>query len=84
MRIDRRTMLRAAGVALGLPLLDAMAPRTRAEARAAPTVKRRMVCINTPLGLHPPYFFPEQAGRDYELTPYLEVLKEFRDDFTVI
>ena len=45
---------------------------------------RRMVCICTPLGLHPPYFFPEKAGKDYELTPYLEVLKDFRDDFTVI
>jgi hypothetical protein len=43
-----------------------------------------MVCINTPLGLHPPCFFPATAGRDYELSPYLEVLKEFRDDFTVI
>ena len=43
-----------------------------------------MVCICTPLGLHPPYFFPQKAGKDYELTPYLEVLKDFRDDFTVI
>ena len=41
-------------------------------------------CICTPLGLHPPHFFPEKAGKDYALTPYLEVLKEFRDDFTVI
>src|SRR5262249_49883360 len=32
----------------------------------------------------PPYFFPDQAGRDYALTPYLEELKDFRDDFTVI
>ncbi len=45
---------------------------------------RRMVCICTPLGVHPPYFFPEKAGKDYELSPYLEVLKDFRDDFTVI
>ena len=43
-----------------------------------------MVCINTPLGLHPAFFFPEKAGRDYKLSPYLEVLKDFRDDFTVI
>ena len=43
-----------------------------------------MVCICTPLGLHPQAFFPEKAGKDYELTPYLEVLKDFRDDFTVI
>ncbi len=43
-----------------------------------------MVCICTPLGVHPANFFPEQAGRDYELTPYLDVIKEFRDDFSVI
>ena len=43
-----------------------------------------MVCICTPLGLHPPFFFPQKAGKDYELTPYLEVVKEFRNDFTVI
>jgi hypothetical protein len=37
-----------------------------------------------PLGLHPANFFPDQAGRDYELTPYLDVLKDFRGDFTVV
>lgn len=81
MKLDRRTFLRGAGVAMALPLLDAV---TRRAAAAAPVVKRRMVCINTPLGVHPEYFFPEKAGRDYELSPYLEVLKDFRDDFTVI
>jgi uncharacterized protein DUF1552 len=67
---------------MALPLFDALAPK-RARAAAA-GVPRRMVCINTPLGVHPPFFFPKTAGRDYELSPYLEVLKEFRDDFTVI
>jgi hypothetical protein len=83
MKIHRRTFLRGAGVAMALPLLDAMRPRARAAGSAA-TVKRRMVCINTPLGLHPPYFFPETAGRDYQLSPYLEVVREFREDFTVV
>src|SRR5262249_51898958 len=46
--------------------------------------RRRLVCICTPLGLHPPHFFPEKAGKDYALTPYLEVLKDFREDFTVV
>lgn len=81
MKLDRRTFLRGAGVAMALPLLDVM---TRRAAAATPVVKRRMVCINTPLGVHPANFFPEKAGRDYELSPYLEVLKDFRDDFTVI
>jgi hypothetical protein len=56
--------------------------RAAEESNKAP--KRRMVCINTPLGVHPAYFFPTTAGRDYELSPYLEVVKDFRDDFTVI
>jgi BMFP domain-containing protein YqiC len=43
-----------------------------------------MVCINTPLGLHPAAFFPENTGKDYTLSPYLDIVKDFRDDFTVI
>src|SRR5262249_32686998 len=35
-------------------------------------------------GLHPTYFFPEKEGKEYELTPYLEILKDFRSDFTVV
>ena len=79
MNLSRRTFLRAAGVSIALPLLEA-------HAVGAPAGKppQRMVCINTPLGLHPAAFFPEKAGKDYALSPYLEVVKEFRDDFTVI
>jgi hypothetical protein len=51
---------------------------------AAEAVPRRMVCINTPLGLHPANFFPTTGGQDYEPSPYLDVVQEFRDDFTVI
>jgi hypothetical protein len=83
MNLHRRTFLRAAGVAMALPLFDAVVPR-RARAAAAGNIPRRMVCINTPLGVHPPYFFPTTAGRSYELSPYLEIFKDFRDDFTVI
>ena len=42
-----------------------------------------MICINTSLGLHTPNLFPTQAGKGYELTPYLEPIQEFRNDFTV-
>jgi hypothetical protein len=77
MKLSRRTFLRAAGVSLALPWLES-------RAIAGATGPRRMVCICTPLSLHPPSFFPEKSGKDYELTPYLEVLKEFRDDFTVM
>ena len=77
---SRRTFLRGAGVTLALPLLEAMTPL---RAQAAAQSPRRMVCINTTLGLHTPNLFPSAAGKDYELTPYLEPLAEFRRDFTV-
>jgi hypothetical protein len=83
MMLDRRKFLRASGVSLALPCLEALAPR-RAFGAAPPLPRRRMVCICTPLSLHPPHFFPEKAGKAYALTPYLEVLKDFRDDFTVV
>jgi hypothetical protein len=81
-RICRRSLLRGAGVTLTLPLLEAMQPR---NSRAAEAVEppRRMICINTTLGLHTPYLFPTTTGRDYELTPYLEPIQNFRDQFTV-
>lgn len=78
--MSRRTLLRASGVAVALPFLDAMVP---AFARpAAP--RRRMVAINVGLGLHVPHLVPSAAGPDYAPTPSLEPLADFRRDFTVI
>jgi hypothetical protein len=77
----RRTFLQAAGVSLALPWLEALAPRAKAEAGAP---RRRMVCLCAPLGVHSPNFFPQKAGKDYPLSPYLEILKDFRNDFTVM
>jgi hypothetical protein len=75
----RRHFLRTAGISLALPWLDKFS-----VARAAAPVPRRMICICAPLGFYPEHFFPSQKGRDYTLSPYLELLKEHRDDFTVI
>jgi hypothetical protein len=82
MKISRRTLLRAAGVSLALPLLESLVPMRVFAAAVRP--RRRMVCICTPLGLHPPFFFPQTSGKDYESTPYLEILKDLRSDFTVV
>lgn len=86
MNIPRRTFLRAAGVTMALPLLDALAPKRvlAGNDNTSNSVPRRMVCINTPLGLHPESFFPTTTGREYQPSTYLEVLKDFRDDFTVV
>ncbi len=79
----RRRFLRAAGVTLALPLLDRFVPRLRAGERPAPP-PRRLVCICTPLGVHAPYFFPEQTGDGYTASPYLEPIDEFRQQYPVI
>ncbi len=42
-----------------------------------------MVCICTSLGLHAPLLFPSETGAGYALTPYLEILKDVRNDFTL-
>jgi hypothetical protein len=81
MQFTRRHVLRSAGVALALPCLDVFST-ARAAGIAQP--RRRMVCICAPLGLRPDNFFPEESGKDYELTPYLDLIKEYRGDFTVI
>lgn len=78
--ISRRTFLRASGVAVGLPFLDSL------QAAGAPgsAARQRMVAINVGLGLHAPNIIPQQAGEQYELTPYLKAIGGLRDKFTVI
>lgn len=79
----RRRFLKAAGVSLALPWLDAFrSARAGADGDSAP--RRRLVCICAPLGFYAPNFFPAKAGADYESTPYLELLQDFRRDTTVI
>lgn len=82
--LSRRTFLRGAGVALALPMLDAMRPLFGSAARAAGAdVPRRMVAIETNQGIMPQFFFPEKAGVDYPLSPYLEKLAAHRWSLTV-
>ena len=78
--LSRRTFLRGAGVAIALPYLDAMRPAFAARAADVP---RRMVCVETNMGILPQFFFPEKGGADYALSPYLEKLAKFRDQFSV-
>src|SRR5437867_2664429 len=78
-RLDRRTFLKAAGVSVALPFLDAMG-----AAADTPAPPRRMVLIGRPFGMHAPHFFPTKAGRDYEATRYLRLLEPHRGSFTVI
>jgi hypothetical protein len=77
--LSRRTLLRGAGVTLGLPLLDCMTPAFASP----PPAPRRMIVVANNLGVLPKFFFPRDAGRDYELSPYLSILADVREEFTV-
>ena len=80
-RSTRRSFLRATGVGLALPLLDSLRSRKARAAEAG--IPQRMVCICTSLGLHAPFFFPEQAGTEYEPSPYLKLLEQHRQELTL-
>ena|ERR1044071_968185 len=86
--ISRRSFLRGAGIALSLPLLESMSPvfgaaRLNSASVSAVSKPRRMFAICNNLGLLPGNFFPTDDGKDYTLSPYLEILKEHRNDLTV-
>src|SRR4029434_2253123 len=87
--LSRRKFLRGAGILLSLPMLEAMTPVfagvvKRVAADATPGGKpRRFLGICNNLGLLPEHFFPKDNGRGYTLSPYLELLSEHRNDFTV-
>ena len=70
------------GVGVAAAFLDAFRPDIAKEAEGAAT-PRRIIAICNNLGLLHEKFFPEQAGRDYKLSPYLDVMREHRQHFTV-
>ncbi len=89
--ISRRTVLRAAGAAVALPFLDAMLPRLQsAPSTFKPWEKSsvaaipRMVCCYVPNGVNILEWMPKDSGENYTLSPTLEALKDYRNDFTVI
>ena len=78
--VNRRTFLRASGVAMGLPLLESMAPALTRAAAASP---KRLVTICSTLGLFSSSWFPKTAGAGYEATEYLDLIDEHRSRYTL-
>ncbi|HEY6123849.1 MAG TPA: DUF1552 domain-containing protein, partial [Steroidobacteraceae bacterium] len=84
--LSRRRFLQGVGVAMSLPILDAMQSRSARAASSSVTADatpRRMLGICNNLGLRPDLFFPTGAGRAYEASAYLKLLEAHRNDFTV-
>ncbi len=82
--LSRRTFLRGTGVAVGLPLLDAMIPAWTALAQTAAAPKPRMGFLYLPHGAIMEQWTPAADGADFELTPILEPLAPFRKQLTVV
>ena len=74
--------MKGSGVLLALPFLEAMNPVFGKASKTSKSPKR-FVAMNAALGFHGPNLFPEKEGSDYSTTQYLEILKDFRSDFTL-
>ena len=68
--ISRRTVLRAAGATMALPLLDMTVPAGTALAQTAAAGKPRFVGLFVPHGMAPGYWIPEKEGPLAESLPF--------------
>jgi len=81
--ISRRTVLKGAGAAIALPLLDAMIPAT-AWSQAAGKIPQRLAFVGFPHGAVMRHWKPEETGRDYTMTRILEPLAPYREHMTIV
>jgi len=82
--ITRRAFLRGVGVTLTLPWLEGIATVSATGQSDAAERPQRMLLISNNLGVLPGPFFPKTSGIDYESSPYLSELSDFRNDFTIV
>jgi len=82
--LSRRTVLRGAGVALGLPWLEAMAPPAFGAQAAAAKSPVRMAVLYMANGVNTSQWTSQGQGRDFTLAPTLQPLTEFKDQLLVL
>jgi uncharacterized protein DUF1552 len=82
--LSRRTVLKGAGVALALPLLDAMIPAGTAWAQTAARPKVRMGFVYFPHGAVMKNWMPEKTGTDFEFSPILKPLAPYKPYVTIV
>src|SRR3954468_19331169 len=82
MQLSRRTMLKGVGCAMGLPLLEAMAPTRLSAAEAAAPV--RMAFISFPNGAIMDAWRPEGEGESFQFGPTMEPLSGLKSHVTVL
>ncbi len=84
--LSRRAMLRGAGVAFALPLLDAMIPALTAEQRTAanPSQLRRLGFVYIPMGCDHSRWTPAAGEKLEQLTPILSPFEPVKSEISVI
>ena len=82
--ISRRALLRGAGAAIALPLLDAMIPAATALAATAAAPRPRLGFIYFPHGAVMARWKPEQAGTTFDFPQILKPLEPYRASATVV
>ena len=82
--IPRRTVLKGAGAALALPLLEAMVPAATAMAQTAAKPKPRFVGCFVPHGMAPGYWVPEKEGADFDFKFCFRPLEPYREYVTLM
>ena len=82
--ISRRTMLRGAGAALALPLLDGMVPALSALGATAAAPARRFGAVYVPNGIVMQNWRPATEGAGFELSPIMQPLAPFKDQLLVL
>jgi hypothetical protein len=82
--IPRRTVLRGAGAALALPLLEAMVPAATALAQTEAKPKPRFVGCFVPHGMAPGYWVPDKEGSDFDFKFCFKPLEPYREHVTLL
>ena len=82
--IPRRAVLRGAGAALALPLLDAMFPAFATARQTASTLATRLSFFTVPNGIIMDKWTPGTVGKNFPTTPVLEPLAAFKDRMVVV
>jgi hypothetical protein len=82
--LSRRTFLRGAGVAVGLPFLEAMVPAATALSQTAAKGKIHMGFVYFPLGSLMEQWTPATEGKNFELPALVKPLEPFKKQLTIV
>lgn len=83
--LSRRALLKGAGgVAIALPALDAMIPRTAMAQSMVGKSQRRLFTVLIENGVVPSAWFPTGGEKDFKLAPIMAAYEPFRSNLIIL